>query len=107
MRFAKYLPPFPYFYTPFATHTHVCPPLSGGQVGVTRGHYKYVSRGGGRGLIFVGRGSGSGTVCDSHSALYAYKNPYKHLLDVLVVIVATKARDDSSRDFVNSPPPPY
>lgn len=55
----------------------------------------------------MGRGSGSGTVCDSHSALYAYKNPYKHLLDVLVVIVATKAMDDSSRDFVNSPPPPY
>ena len=47
MRSAKYFPPFPYFYTPFATHTHVCPPLSGGQVGVTRGHYKYVSRGGG------------------------------------------------------------
>lgn len=41
-------PCFSVLSTPFATHTHVCPPLSGGgQVGVTRGHYKYVSRGGG------------------------------------------------------------
>lgn len=47
MRSAKYFPAFPYFpprLPPTLTFAHHC---QGGQVGVTRRHYKYVSRGGG------------------------------------------------------------